>query len=174
MKLIKEINDSNKIYEFDPNKHYRNTNCEEVKLFNIFLEQYGWKNFKDSSYNSGKHHIYVIFNYEEKKPRWVGFLHALECDVMSKNIIRKWHFVNEKYFKEEVVFIHTIDVREPFKRQKYATCMVDAVKNIFAKNAIIMVEAVKKGKKFWPSVGFKKVRRTLKGNFMVFPKDNNY
>lgn len=103
-------------------------------------------------------------------PVWVGFLHALECDRISKDIIQKWHFVNEKYFNNKVVFIHTIKVRFRFRRKKYASYMVDVVKQRFLPAADLMVEATKKGKKFWPAVGFIKVNRTLKGQFMICTK----
>ena len=50
-----------------------------------------------------------------------------------------------------------------FRRKGYAKCMVNVVKEKFMRKATLMVEATKKGKKFWPAVGFVKVRRTLMG-----------
>lgn len=137
-----------------------------------FSEKYGWEKFKGEDYNSGEHHIFVIFNYQLGEPLWVGFLHALECDGISKEIIRKLHFLNRDLFLNKVVFIHTIDVRRSFRHKKYASCMVEVVKQEFSPRADIMVEAVKKGKKFWPKVGFVKVQRTLRGQFMIYPKGN--
>ena len=43
-------------------------------MFSSILEQYCWDIYKDFPYNSGKHHIYVIFNYERDNPQWVGFI----------------------------------------------------------------------------------------------------
>ena len=68
------------------------------------------------------------------------------------------------------MFIHTINVRFLFRREKYASYMVDVVMQIFLNRADLMVEATKKGKKFWPAVGFTKVQRTLRGQFMICPK----
>lgn len=165
-----QINEHNRLYEFDPNRNYCNAESIEEKMFCAFLEQYGWEKFKNREYNSGKHHIYVIFNYEADNPIWVGFLHVLECDNVSKKSIQKLHLLKEDLFGNKVVFIHTINVRFLFRREKYASYMVDVVKQRFLKRADLMVEATKKGKKFWPAVGFTKVQRTLRGQFMICPK----
>lgn len=165
-----QINEDSRLYEFDPNKNYCNAGTIEEKMFCTFLEQYGWEKYKNQEYNSGKHHIYVIFNYKMEEPIWVGFLHVLECDNISKKCIQKLHFLKEDLFGNKVVFIHTINVIRFFRRKKYASYMVDVVKQRFLKKADLMVEATKKGKKFWPAVGFIKVQRTLKGKFMIYPK----
>ena len=170
MKYIQQINENCKLYEFDPNKNYSNGKSPEEKLFCIFLKQYGWEKFKHYAYNRGRHHIYVIFDYKSEDPVWVGYLHALECDAVSKKCIQELHFLKEDLFRNRVVFIHTINVGFFFRHRKYATYMVDIVKQRFSSMADIMVEATKKGKKFWPAVGFIKVQKTPKGLFMVWPK----
>lgn len=168
-----QVDEYSRLYEFDPNKNYKNADSMEEKIFCDFLKQYGWEKYKNQEYNSGKHHIYVVFNYESVQPIWVGFIHVLECDGISKKCIQKAHFVKEEFFKNEIVFIHTICVNCRFRRRKYASYMVDIVKNNFMKKADLMVEATKKGKKFWPAVGFTKVQRTLRGQFMICPKERD-
>lgn len=56
-----QINEYCRLYEFDPNKNHRNSNVPEYKLFCRFLEQYGCEQCKNYGYNSGKHHIFMIF-----------------------------------------------------------------------------------------------------------------
>lgn len=167
-----QIDDYNRLYEFDPNKNYDKSNLIEAKLFCVFLEQYQWEKFKNYDYNKGKHHFYVIFNYERGNPLWVGFLHALECNEVSKKSIRVCNFVgNTDIFKENVVFIHTINVNFFFRRRGYASYMVNIVKDRFIHKANLMVEATKKGKKFWPAMGFSSIQRTLRGRFMICYKN---
>ena len=98
-----QINEHNSLYEFDPNRNYRNAESIEEKMFCTFLEQYGWEKFKNQEYNSGKHHVYVILNKETIYPIWVGFLHALECDNVSKKSIQKLHFLKEELFGNKVM-----------------------------------------------------------------------
>ncbi len=165
-----QIDNYNKLYEFNPNKQYRYSKIPEEKMFCSFLEEYGWERFKDFDYNNGKNHIYVIFNYEKGVPMWVGFLHALECNKRSKECIQEKHFLKEELFRGRVVFIHTINIKRQFRHKGYGRYMVDIVKNNFSQYADLMVEATKKGKRFWPAVGFSKIQRTPKGIFMRYPK----
>ncbi len=165
-----QVDEYSRLYEFDPNKNYQNADSIEEKMFCIFLKQYGWELYRDEEYNSGKHHIYMMFNYEKDIPRRVGFIHILECDSISKKCIQKIHFLKEELFNKRVVFIHTIHVCLGFRRKKYASYMVNVVKRNFLKKADLMVEATKKGTKFWPAVGFIKVQKTPKGQFMICPK----
>lgn len=165
-----QVDEYSRLYEFDPNIEYQNANSIEGKMFHAFIEQYGWELFKNKKYNSGQHHIYVIINYQKDKPRWVGFIHILECDKISKKSIQEIHFVKEELFNKKVVFIHTIRVELGFRRKKYASYLVNVVKRNFLSKADLMVEATKKGKKFWPAVGFIDVKRTPKGRFMICPK----
>lgn len=165
-----QVNKYSRLYEFDPNKNYYNATSIEERMFCSFLKQYKWEKFKGQEYNSGKHHIYVIFNYELGEPIWVGFIHVLECDRISKKCIQEIHFLEENLFGNEIVFIHTINVKFFFRHKKYASYMVNIVKSNFLKKADLMVEATKKGKKFWPTVGFIKVQKTLRGQFMICPK----
>ena len=167
-----KINEYDRLYDFDPNVEYSDSNCIEERMFSAFLKQYGWEYYKDFPYNSGKHHIYVIINYEKEKPRWIGFLHALECDGISKRNIQEIHFLGKALFDRKVVFIHTIRVGFFFRRKGYARYMTEFVKQRFSEKADIMVEATKKGKKFWPAVGFIMVQKTPKGCFMIYPKGN--
>ena len=155
-----QVNQYSRLYEFDPNRNYQNVTSAEERLFCAFLKRYGWDKFKNQEYNSGKHHIYVIFNYESNEPIWVGFIHVLECDRTSKKCIQKLHFLKEDWFGNKVVFIHTINVSFFFRRKKYASYMVNIVKRNFLKKADLMVEATKKGKKFWPAVGFVKIQKS--------------
>ena len=150
-----QVNEYSRLYEFDPNKKYnKNSILIEERIFCRFLEQYGWEKFKREEYNSGKNHIYVILDYKREKPEWVGFMHVLECNGISKRCIQKIYFLEDKLFSKKVVFIHTIDVQRPFRRQNYASYMVEMVRKNFGEKADLMVEATKKGKKFWPAVGF--------------------
>jgi len=169
MKLIKQIKKNFKIFEFDPNKYYNGESLEE-KIFLIFLRKYGWEEYKNYAYNRGQHHIYVIFDYTPGTPVWVGFLHALECDDISKKLIQQIYFLEEALFDNKVVFIHTISIRFRYRHKRYATSLVNIVKQEFSEKADIMVEAVKKGKKFWPAVGFIRVQKTPKGEFMLLEK----
>lgn len=165
-----QINEYSRLYEFDPNQNYEDSSSAEEKLFCDFLKQYKWEKYKNQDYNSGKHHIYVVFNYEIEEPVWVGFIHILECDEISKKCIQEIHFLKKDLFCNRVVFVHTINVRFFFRHKKYASYMVNIVKSNFLKKADLMVEATKKGKKFWPAVGFVKVQKTLRGQFMICPK----
>ncbi len=168
-----QVDENNRMYEFDPNLNYSNSDVEEEKIFNGFLKQYQWEKFKEHDYNRGKHHIFVIFNYEREIPLWVGFLHALECNNISKKSIQELNLIkNSDIFKGNVVFIHTISVEFFFRRKGYASFMVNVVKERFLHKATLMVEATKKGKKFWPAVGFVIVQRTLKGKFMLCNEKN--
>ncbi len=167
-----QISENDRLYEFDPNKEYGYSNGIEEKMFFSFLEQYCWDIYRDFPYNSGKHHIFVIFNYERDNPRWVGFLHALECDEISKRSIQEIHFLKKELFSRKVVFIHTIRVGFFFRRKGYARYLATFVKQRFSAQADIMVEATKKGKKFWPTAGFFIVQKTPKGQFMICPKEN--
>ena len=42
-------------------------------FLNINIRQYGGERFKYVDYNSGKHHVYVIFDYYKGKPIWGDF-----------------------------------------------------------------------------------------------------
>lgn len=167
-----QVNEYDRLYEFDPNINYSKLNSLEEKMFCMFLEQYGWERYKNYAYNCGKHHIYVMFNYKNGEPIWVGFLHVLECNSVSKNCIQELHFLDKKLFGNRVVFIHTINIRYFFRHRGYASYMVGIVKQRFSTKADLMVEATKKGKRFWPAVGFVRVQRTLRGQFMLYPKES--
>lgn len=167
------LDDYCKMVEFDPNASYKEPLTREEKLFLAFLMRYGWEKYKHEEYASGKHHIYMIFSYRHPaRIQLVGFMHIMECNEKSKLAIQSCNLLygKEELFRKKVVYIHTIDVIWKFRRRGYASWLVNYVKEHYGKNASIMVEAVKKGKKFWPAVGFEIVQKTLRGYFMMYRK----
>lgn len=61
-----QINLSDRHYKLEPNDNYRNTQTKEEKIFCDLLKQYQWDKYKNETYNSGRHHIYVIFKYKRE------------------------------------------------------------------------------------------------------------
>lgn len=99
-----------------------------------------------------------------------GFLHALECEDISKLCIKELHYLNDNLFYDRVIFIYTIKAGFFYRRKKYASYMVNVVKKNSLQQADLIVEATKKGKKFWSAVGFINVQRTPCAQFMICPK----